>query len=300
MRNTFVKSLTKIAEEDKNVYLLTGDLGFSVFEGFQEKFPQRFVNCGVAEQNMMGLAAGLALSGKKPYVYSIVPFVTLRCLEQIKNDVCYQNLDVKIIGVGGGFSYGTLGATHYAIEDIAVLRSLPNMTVVCPADPVETEILMEKIYKTEGPVYLRLGRSGEERLYKERPDLKIGEPSVLKEGKRMALIATGIESGVALKASEKIGDLKVISLHTLKPLNRESLIRELKGIDKVFTLEEHNVIGGLGSAVAEILAESDWQGSFERIGVPDQYPSLTGSAEYLRDKYNLNVKKTVELISKKL
>ncbi len=298
MRNTFVKSLTKIAERDKNVYLLTGDLGFSVFEDFQEKFPQRFVNCGVAEQNMAGVAAGLALNGKKPYLYSIVPFVTLRCLEQIKNDICYQNLNVKIVGVGGGFSYGTLGATHYAIEDLAVLRSLPNMTVICPADPLETDILMEKAYNLEGPVYLRLGRSGEGDLYKERPDLRIGEPSVLKEGKKTALIATGTGAEAALKASEG-RDWKVISLHTLKPINREKLLKELEGIDKVFTVEEHNVIGGLGSAAAEVLAESEWKGSFERIGVPDQYPSLVGSAEYLRDKYNLNAKKIAELISKK-
>lgn len=299
MRNTFIKSLTKIAEKDDSVYLLTGDLGFSVFEDFKQRFPRRFINCGVAEQNMMGVAAGLALSGKKPYVYSIVPFATLRCLEQIKNDVCYQNLDVKIIGVGGGFSYGTLGATHYAIEDLAVLRSLPNMTVICPADPAETESLMEKIYNIKTPVYLRLGRSGEENLYRGKPELEIGEPSVLKQGENGVLIATGIGAGPALKVAEE-HNLKAISLHTLKPINKENLLKEVQGFDKVFTIEEHNIIGGLGSAVAEILAESDWQGYFERIGVPDKYPSLTGSADYLRSKYNLNAKKLAQIISKKL
>ncbi len=299
MRNAFIKSLTEIAEKDDSVYLLTGDLGFSVFEDFKERFPRRFINCGVAEQNMMGVATGLALSGKKPYVYSIVPFTTLRCLEQIKNDVCYQNLDVKIIGVGGGFSYGTLGATHYAIEDLAVLRSLPNMTVVCPADPAETESLMEEIYNIKTPAYLRLGRSGEENLYHGKPELKIGEPSVLKQGEKGVLIATGIGAGLALKVAQEY-NLKAISLHTLKPINKESLLKGVQGFDKVFTIEEHNIIGGLGSAVAEILAESDWQGFFERIGVPDEYPSLTGSADYLRNKYNLNAEKLAQIISKKL
>ena len=304
MRNAFVKTLTRLAEKDENIYLLTGDLGFSVFEDFAERFPKRFINCGVAEQNMIGVAAGLALSGKKVYVYSIVPFVTMRCFEQIRNDVCYQNLDVKLVGVGGGFSYGDLGATHYAIEDIAVLRSLPNMTVLCPADPLETEELILKSYQTKTPTYIRLDRTGEKILYNAKPELEIGKPSVLKEGEDGVIIATGPQVGFCLKALEKLKSLgygfKLLSLHTLKPIDRESLLEEIKEIKKIFTIEEHNIIGGLGSAVAEILAESDWQGSFKRIGVPDEYPSKIGSPEYLRQKYQLTPEKITEFILKQV
>ena len=159
MRTAFVNTLIELAEKDENIYLLTGDLGFSVLEGFIQKFPERFINCGVAEQNMMGVAAGLALSGKKPYVYSIIPFVTMRCFEQVRNDICYQNLDVKIVGVGSGLAYGFLGATHHAIEDIAILRVLPNMTILSPGDPTEARELTLKSYQTKNPTYLRLNKS---------------------------------------------------------------------------------------------------------------------------------------------
>lgn len=297
MRTAFINTLTELAEKDESIYLLTGDLGFSVFEDFAKRFPKRFVNCGVAEQNMMGVAAGLALSGKKVYVYSIVPFVTLRCLEQIKNDVCYQNLDVKIIGMGGGLTYGSLGATHHAIEDIAVLRALPNMTVLCPADPAETEELLLKSYQTKNPTYIRLAKSKEKSLYNTKPKLEIGKPSVLKEGRDGALISTGIQVVLCMEVVEKLKEaglnFKLISLHTLKPINRESLLKEIIEIKKIFVLEEHSIIGGLGSIVAEILAESDWQGDFRITAIPDEYSAETGSAEYFRNKYQLGREETV-------
>lgn len=300
MRNTFIDNLTKIAEQDENVYLLTGDLGFSVFEGFAEKFPKRFINCGVAEQNMIGVAAGLALSGKKVYVYSIIPFVTMRCFEQIRNDVCYQNLDVKLIGIGGGFAYGSLGSTHHAIEDISILRTLPNMTVICPACPVETEKLVWKTYQTKGPTYIRLSRSGEKKLYDNDPQLEIGKPSVLSEGEDGMLIATGVPVALCLEVIEKLKssgyNFKLISLHTLKPIDRDALLKEIGNIKKIFTLEEHNIIGGLGSAVAEIVAESNWEGYFKRIAIPDEYPSQIGNAEYLRKRYLLDVEEATEYI----
>jgi len=302
MRKAFVNTLVELAEKDKDIYLLTGDLGFSVFENFAQKFPERFINCGVAEQNMMGVAAGLALSGKKVYVYSIIPFVTMRCLEQIRNDVCYQNLDVKMVGVGSGLAYGTLGATHHAIEDIAILRALPNLTVLCPADPTETRELILKSYQTKNPTYIRLNKTGEKILYDFSPDIKIGRPSILKEGKDGAIIATGIYLGLAMEIIERLKEMgcnfKLISLHTLKPIDREALLKELEGEKTVFTLEEHNIIGGLGSAVAEILAESDWQGKFKRIAIPDKYSSKVGEAEYLRQDFGLVKEKITEQILK--
>lgn len=300
MKGPFINALTKLAEKDKDVYLLSGDLGFAAFEDFIKRFPKRFINCGLAEQNMVGVAAGLAMEGKKPYVYSIIPFLIMRCLEQIRNDICYQNLNVKLIGVGGGFSYDALGATHYAIEDIAISRSLPNMIVLCPADPIETEELVLKSYRLEKPVYIRLVRGGKRKVYNFKPQLEIGKPSVLKEGKDGALIATGIQVGVCLEVTEKLNKLgynfKLINLHTLKPIDKEVLLKEIEGIKKIFTAEEHNIIGGLGSAVAEILAESNWQGFFKRIAVSDEYPEEVGSTEYLRKKYRLDTEQVIDYI----
>jgi len=291
MRTTFINTLIELAEKDENIYLLTGDLGFSVLENFANKFPKRFINCGVAEQNMMGVAAGLALSGKKPYVYSIVPFVTMRCFEQIKNDVCYQNLDVKIVGVGSGLSYGPLGATHHAIEDMAILRVLPNMTILSPSDPTETRELILESYQTKNPTYLRLTKGGEKKLYEKRPKIEIGKPVILKEGEDGVIIGTGIFVGLGMETVEKLKErgynFKLISLHTLKPINRDTLLKELANAKLIFTLEEHNIIGGLGSAVAEILMEAGYEGFFKRIGVLDKYLSEVGEAQYLRLKHGL-------------
>jgi len=300
MRKTFVRELIRLAEKDKNIYLLTGDLGFSVLEKFSQKFPERFINCGVAEQNMMGVAAGLALSGKKPYVYSIIPFITMRCFEQIRNDVCYQNLDVKIIGVGSGLAYGSLGATHHAIEDVAILRALPDMTILSPADPIETKALVLKSYQTKNPTYLRLNKSGEKILYDSVPKIEIGKPSILKEGKDGAIIATGIFVGLGMEIIERLKEkgynFKLISLHTLKPINKEVLFKELTNLNLIFTLEEHNIIGGLGSAVAEILAEAGFQGKFKRLAIPDKYSTEVGETEYLRESFDLVEDKILEKI----
>lgn len=252
----------------------------------------------------MGVAAGLSLSGKKPYVYSIIPFVTMRCFEQIRNDVCYQNLDVKIVGVGSGLAYGSLGATHHAIEDIGILRALPNMTVLCPADPIETRELVLKSYQTKNPTYLRLNKSGEKILYDSNPDIEIGKPSVLKEGEDGTIIATGIlvdlGGEIIEKLKEKGYNFKLISLHTLKPINKEALFKELADSKLIFTLEEHNIIGGLGSAVAEIISESDWQGKFERLAIPDKYCSEVGKTEYLRRSFGLVLDKILDKILKAL
>lgn len=301
MKKRFIETLIKLAEKDENIYLLTGDLGFSFIEEFSEKFPERFINCGVAEQNMAGVAAGLALSGKKPYLYSIAPFLTIRCLEQIRNDICYQNLDVKLVGVGGGFSYGELGSTHHAIEDIGILRALPNMTILCPADLLETEELILKSYQTKNPTYIRLVRKGEERAYSSRPEIEIGKPVVLSQGKDGVIIGTGPQLLSCQQALEKLKSLghnfKLLSLATLKPIDKEALLKEIREAKKIFTVEEHNIIGGLGTAVAEILAESDWQGEFRRIALPDKYPSEIGSQEYLCKKYKLDSEGIVEFIS---
>jgi len=302
MRTAFINTLTKLAQKDKRIYLLTGDLGFSVFENFMKKFPNRFLNCGVAEQNMMGVAAGLALSGKKPYVYSIIPFVTVRCLEQIRNDICYQNLDVKIVGVGGGFSYGVLGATHHAIEDLGILRVLPNFTVLCPGDPIEVEQLMLKYYLTKSPTYIRLNRSGEKIIHKLGDVIEIGKPFVLKKGKDGAVVVNGVFLGIGKEIVEKLAkmgyNLKLISLPTLKPVDKNFLFKELKEYKLVFSLEEHNIMGGLGTVLAEVLMEKEWRGTLKRLAIPDQYFYRVGGAEYIRRRYRLSAEQLTDYILK--
>jgi transketolase len=304
MRKAFIETLIELAEKDENIYLLTGDLGFSVFEPFSRRFPKRFINCGAAEQNMMGVAAGLALSGKKPYVYSIIPFVTMRCFEQIRNDVCYQNLDVKIVGVGSGLAYGSLGATHHAIEDIGILRTLPNMIILSPADPFETRELVLKSYQIKSPTYLRLNKSGEKILYGLHQNIEIGKPSILREGKDGLIIATGIMVSLCLEVIEELRkrgyNFKLISLHTLKPIEKEEILKEIEGFQLIFTVEEHNIFGGLGSAIAEILAESNFRGRFERIGIPDKYCSEVGETDYLRQFLGLAKEEIAQRILDKL
>jgi len=304
MRTAFIKTLTKLAEKDKNIYLLTGDLGFSVFEEFKKKFPERYVNCGVAEQNMIGVAAGLALSGKKVVVYSIIPFVTMRCFEQIRNDICLQNLDVKVVGVGAGFSYGAQGPTHHAIEDLAIMRSLPNMTVLCPVDPIETGLAVKAMFKLKGPVYLRLGKSKEENIHSKSFEFKVGRANLIKNGKDITIMGIGPILKNALNAAEILEkemniSVRIISMTTFKPLDKNIVLKAVKETKAIFTIEEHSLVGGLGSAVAEILAESKDKILFRRIALPNEFCKEVGSQEYLREKNNLSVKgikKTIEKI----
>lgn len=305
MRKAFVDTLLELAEHDPNLYLLVGDLGFAVFEGFIEKFPQRFINCGVAEQNMMGVAAGLALSGKKVYVYSIVPFLTMRCFEQIRNDIAHPGLDVKIIGYGAGFSYGALGATHHAIEDIAIFRALPNMTVLCPADPVEAKALTIKSYQTKNPTYFRMGKGGDAMLHKPDDNLVISEPFIFQEGEDGAIITTGshLKIGLAVvKRLKEIGfNFKLISMHTLKPVNKKALVDEIKDMKLVVTLEEHNVIGGLGSLVAEVAADYSLNNlTIKRMGIEDEYVNTIGDQDYLREYCKIDENNVYQKIVKEL
>jgi len=302
MRKSFVKALIELAKKDKDVCLLTGDLGYHVFEEFVKEFPDRFFNCGISEQNMVGMSAGLALSGKKPYVYSIVPFATLRPFEQIRTDICYQNLNVKIIGVGGGFSYGTLGSTHIVLEDLAVMRALPNMTVLCPSDLFETEELVLRSYEKSGPTYIRLTNAGQFKTYDQKPMLEIGKSKVLKDGKDGLIIASGLQAGFSLEAAnelEKNGhNFKVISLHTIKPIDKKDILSHAKGINKIFVFEEHSIFGGVGSALAEIFLEAGWQGKFKSIGVPDEFSKDIGTADYLRKKYLIDKEGIIKIILK--
>jgi transketolase len=293
MRSAFIRTLLELAEKDERLYLVVGDVGFGVVEPFVERFPLRFLNVGVAEQNMTAIAAGLALCGKVVFTYSIANFPTLRCVEQIRNDVCYHNADVKIVSVGGGLGYGALGVTHHATEDIAVMRALPRMTVVAPGDPIEAELAVRALVRQPGPAYLRLGKSGEPLVHKQGVSFRLGEAIRMREGGEITLVATGTMLYITVQAAERLSQqgiqARILSMHTLKPLDTEAVIAAARETDAIFTIEEHSILGGLGSAVAETLAESGLHVCFKRLGIPAEFTTVVGSQEYLKDVYSLSI-----------
>ena len=286
MRTAFIDTLCEAADRDSRIWLLTGDLGYSVLEAFSSRFPDRYVNAGVAEQNMTGLAAGLALSGKIVFTYSIANFPTFRCLEQIRNDVVYHAANVKIVAVGGGFTYGTHGYTHHGVEDIAIMRSLPSMTILAPGDPREASLATLAAAAHEGPCYLRLGKANEPIVHETAPDFQIGKAIEVIPGKDLTVISTGgilkaVVDAVRLLAADGLS-IRVLSMPTVKPLDKGAVLSAAQ-TGPIMTAEEHNITGGLGSAVAEVLAESGVAVSFRRYGVPDRLYHDVGSQNYLRN-----------------
>lgn len=292
MRTTFIQTLCRLAAADERIWLLTGDLGYSVLEPYHRDFAARYVNVGVAEQNLAGIAAGLASCGKIVFTYSIANFPTLRCVEQIRNDIVYNEQPVKIVSVGGGFAYGPQGYTHHGLEELAVLRTLPGMTVVAPADPVETDLATRALAQSPGPAYLRLGKAREPVIHQTTPDFAIGRAIRMRDGRDVTLISTGAMLGPALAAADALagaqasGDgplhARVLSMHTLKPLDADAVLAAARETRAIITVEEHSVIGGLGSAVAEVLAEAGAAVPLRRWGAPDRLLHAVGSQAYLR------------------
>ena len=289
MRKTFINTLIDLARNDKDIVLITPDMGFSVLEPFFEEFPERSFNAGIAEQNAVSIAAGLALMGKKPYVYTIIPFLVERAFEQVKLDVAYMNTNVKLVGIGAGFTYGSAGATHHATEDISLMRSLPNMTVCCPGDNNEAEQIIRQSALNSKPMYIRIGRHNRGIFNNDK--LEIGKATVIEKGEDIAIIST---SNMLPDAAYYCNQLKeqgrkpyLISMHTIKPLD-SSIINQLieKGVE-IQTIEEHSIIGGLGSAVAEIIAESGTGIKFKRIGVPDKFSHYIGNQKYIKKQFGL-------------
>lgn len=289
MRDAFIRALTDLAAVDERIVLVTGDLGFGVLQDFAARFPDRYINAGVAEQNMTAIACGMALEGFQVYTYSIGNFPTLRCLEQIRNDVCYHDADVKIISVGGGFSYGQLGMSHFATEDLAIMRALPNMTVVAPSDPWEAAELTRQISARPGPTYLRLDKSAAG--LPETP-VTLGRSRRVRAGDDVCLIATGGIVEEAVQAAELLAErgvsAAVHAVATIKPLDPE-LIAAATAAKAVVVVEEHTVIGGLGGAIAEAcMSVGAAPARFLRIGLDDIYPTVVGDQRYLRKVYELD------------
>jgi transketolase len=299
MRNAFAAEITALAATNQRVVLLSGDIGNRLFDDFKARCPGRFYNCGVAEANMIGLAAGMAMSGLRPVAYTITPFITTRCLEQIRVDICYHHVPVIVVGTGSGLSYASLGATHHSCEDIAFLRVLPHMHVICPGDPVEVKLALRAALAQEEPVYIRLGKKGEPVVHKQPVDFVIGKGIVLRPGKDVCLLSTGNMLAVAMRAGDKLAEMgvsaQVVSLHTVKPLDEELLADAFARFQVVVTIEEHSLLGGLGSSIAEWVVDRPRQkASLLRFGTADHFMHEAGNQEYARRYYGLTAEKVVE------
>ncbi|MDP2909764.1 MAG: transketolase C-terminal domain-containing protein [bacterium] len=289
MRAAFVRKIEEMMPSHPNIFMLTADLG-RFFDSFKENYPDNFMNCGVAEENMVGIAGGMAWAGKKVYCYSIVPFLILRAMESIKVNVCLDKQNVILLGGGGGLVYGKDGITHQSIEDIACMRGLPSMTIVAPGDLIEAEAIAKASLDFEGPLYIRFGRDNAPQVHKNKLDnFKIGKGIILNKGRKVALIVSGSllyeadEARKILQEDEK--NITLVSMPTIKPIDRD-LIRDLAQTHAfIFTLEDHNVIGGLGSAVQDVLNDLNYKGKLTKIGVPDEYPKNVGSMNYLYSCY---------------
>tara|TARA_B100002051_G_C16703773_1_gene622510 strand:- start:281 stop:1222 length:942 start_codon:yes stop_codon:yes gene_type:complete len=307
MRHVFINELIKQSKKDKDIYLITADLGFKAFEKFHREFPERFINLGVAENNMIGVGAGMALQGKKVFVYSILPFVTFRSLEQIRNNICHNNLNVKLVGGGGGFSYSVQGISHNTSEDLSVMRSLPNMSVYNPGSKIEAEIATQKLFDTDGPGFIRLGKAPEDDYYKEKPKYKLGDGLLIQNGDDLTIFCSGNITKVVMDAASKLKNqkinAKIVSMLCLKPINSKFVVSQIKS-KNVVTVEEHSEVGGLGSAIADILMSSNLGGniSFKKIALSDRSHKEIGSQDYLRKLNSLDsnsiVKNIINLIKK--
>lgn len=292
MRSVFNKTLLEIAKKDERIFMILADIGYGEIEPFAEAFPDRFFNVGVAEQNMTGVACGVAMEGNIAITYSIANFPTLRCLEQIRNDVCYHNVNVKIVIIGGGLAYGALGVSHQSTEDLAIMRALPDMVVLAPADFAEAQAATYAMIEHDGPVYYRCGYKKEPDLHNGKIDFQIGKAIKAFDGNDVTLIGTGTITYRAYQAAQLLAKngikARVLSMHTVKPIDAEAIVAAASETGAIVTVEEHNIIGGLGGAVAEVLAEAGASVPFKRIGLPDTYVHIVGSHEWLLDKFGFS------------
>lgn len=299
MRTAFINQLMAEAELHDDIFLLVGDLGFSVVEPFAERFPDRFLNVGIAEQNMAGVAAGLAMEGYNVYIYSIGNFPTLRCMEQIRYDIAYHNLPVKVVAVGGGYAYGSLGASHHATEELGMMRTIPNMIVTAPGDPAEAQAITAFSANTRSPMYIRLGKAGEPRVHTQ-PLASVSEGEILtlreSDTAKVALMTTGAMLDYAVKFVESNGiDCAIYSCPFVKPIDRAMLQKIGERYDKIVTLEEHQLSGGFGSVVVEQLNDLFAAENLKRYprvirrAISDRFLSTAGSQQYIRELAGLSL-----------
>lgn len=292
MRNAFADQILQLARRDSRVVLLSGDIGNRLFDKLRDEFPDRFYNCGIAEAGMIGMAAGLAMSGLRPYCYTIAPFVTYRCLEQIRVDLCYHHQPVVLVGTGAGLSYASLGGTHHSCEEMGMLRLLPGLSVAAPADNAELRALMNATLSHHGPVYLRIGKKGEPDVHQSLPELALGQSLTLRQGDAVCILCAGTLLPIALDAAARLEETgvstRVVSFPSIKPLDQAALQGAFETCRLVVTVEEHSRLGGLGGAVAEWSAEHDGpRAKLLRIGTPDEFLHLTCDQDEAREHFGL-------------
>jgi transketolase len=301
VRNAFADEITKIGREDERVVLLSGDIGNKLFDKFKDNANARFFNCGVAEANMMSVASGMALCGLRPVIYTITPFTTTRCFEQIRVGACYHNAPVTIVGTGSGLSYAELGPTHHSLEDLAILRTLPGMTVLAPCDETELRLLLRAVFKHDGPVYMRIGKKGEPKIHQLPPSIQIGRAITVREGRHACVIATGTIMSEAMKAADVLGQsgisIRVVSCHTIKPMDEQMLSDVFRAYPLVAIVEEHGKAGGLGGSIAEwCVRQKGLAAAMLSFGADDVFMHEIGSQDYARRKFGLNGEHIAEQI----
>ena len=305
MRNQFAKSITDLAKQNKKIILLVGDIGNKLFDTFKKNNPKRFYNCGVAEANMTGVASGLASCGLRPITYTITPFNTYRCFEQIRLDICYPNLPVIIVGTGSGLSYASLGATHHSMEDISILKTLPNLQIICPGDKIEVREALIKAIESNRPTYIRLGKKGEPIIHKKKPNFKIGKSIYLKKGKDIALLGVGNALPIASRCEEILAKYKIksdlISFHTIKPLDKKLLVKLFTSGKLIATIEEHGLIAGVGSSILEWANINNFNSEkVLRFGGPDKFLTGCGNQNEARKFIGLTPENIALRILKKI
>lgn len=304
MRNAFAKVLTGLAPTDERVTLFYADIGNRLFNPLKEIAPERAINAGIAESNMASMAAGAAMMGLKPFIYTITPFTTARNFEHIKIDIAYQNQPVVIVGTGSGLSYANLGPTHHSFEDLALMRSLPNMNIVCPADAIELEALLPQTLQLDGPCYFRIGKKNEPKIHKHLPELKLGKAHVMKPGEHVAVLGCGTIMPLAIALTEALTTLgihaELVSFHTVKPLDDDYLSQACSRFEHLITLEEHNVDGGFGSAILEWCNVRQSNVKVHRFGIPDRFIDQVGSQASALKSAGLSVDNILKQLNERM
>jgi len=302
MRKTCLDMIYELAKKDSRIVFIGSDLGAGTLKQFQEEIPERFFMEGISEANVVGMAAGFAMEGKIPYVNTISSFITRRSFEQIVLDVCLHNLKVRLIGNGGGLVYAPLGPTHMTVEDIAIMRAIPNMSVVAVADSYEMKKFMPQTVDYSGPIYIRLAKGYDPLITNNKIPFKIGKAITMREGKDILIITTGITLKLALEcaveAKSKGIEISVLHMPTIKPLDTDSILEYAKKVSLIIVIEEHSIIGGLGSAIAEVIAEANFcqQIKYKRIGISDMFPDEYGSQASLMERFKITKEHLVQTI----
>ncbi len=288
MRNTVINTITAYAQKNKSIFIVTGDAGFGVLDEYKRRFPDRFLNLGVAEQNTISFSAGLAMAGYKVFIYNIVPFIMYRCYEQVRNDICYQKLPVTLIGIGSGVTYAPQGMTHYSVEDVLIARTLPNLKILSPADPLEAEKCAEYALKSSGPVYIRIAKSGEPAIHRKKLE-SIEGPIVIEKGEGVAVLFYGSVGIEVIKAVADIGKKPLVaSTPMIQPFGFKPLLRMLKNIHTIITVEEHFVDGGLGTMIADWLTKQRLPIKLIKLGIKNEFIYAIKNNAGMREKYGIS------------